>query len=74
MIVGMKIILCFPRNYVEDNFGLCKRIVLDIRDILASDIIYSHMLLYRNSDNGYDNICVIESKFYNSQFKEIKQM
>ena len=31
------------------------------------------MMLYRN-DGGYDNIAIIESKFYNSNFKEIKQL
>lgn len=34
---------CFPRNFVEDNPALCKRIVLDIKDILESDIIYTNM-------------------------------
>ena len=39
---------CFPRSFVEDNFGLCKRIILDIKDILVSDIIYANMrLLYK---------------------------
>lgn len=39
---------CFPRNFVEDNFSLCKRIVLDIRDILRSDIVYKDIrLLYK---------------------------
>jgi len=30
--------------------------------------------LYRNNERGYDNIAVIESTFYNAQFKEIKQL
>lgn len=39
---------CFPRSFIEDNFALCKRIILDIKDILASDIIYANMrLLYK---------------------------
>lgn len=39
---------CFPRSFLEDNFALCKRIILDIKDILASDIIYANMrLLYK---------------------------
>lgn len=39
---------CFPRSFVEDNFALCKRIILDIKDILDSDIVYANMrLLYK---------------------------
>ncbi len=39
---------CFPRNFVEDNLLLCKRIVFDIRDILKSDIIFTDIrLLYQ---------------------------
>lgn len=39
---------CFPRNFVEDNFQLCKQIVLDIRDILISNIVYGDIrLLYK---------------------------
>lgn len=34
---------CFPRNFVEDTPALCKRIVLDIKDILESNIIYTSM-------------------------------
>lgn len=34
---------CFPRNFVEDNLELCRRIILDIKDILESDIIYTNM-------------------------------
>ena len=39
---------CFPRNFVEDNLALCKRIILDIKDILESDFVYTNMRpLYR---------------------------
>lgn len=39
---------CFPRNFIEENFHMCKQIVLDIRDVLISDIIHTHMrLLYQ---------------------------
>ncbi len=34
---------CFPRNFVEDNFELCKHIILDIKDILESEIIYTNI-------------------------------
>lgn len=32
------------------------------------------IVLYRNNERGYDNIAIIENKFYNSEFKEIKQL
>lgn len=40
--------VCFPRNFVEDNFHLCKQIVLDIRDMLTSKVVYDDLrLLYQ---------------------------
>lgn len=40
--------ICFPRNFIEDNKSICKNIILDIKDMLKSNIVYKDMrLLYQ---------------------------